>query len=87
VRVGRLCGFALLRDIAFIQLGQCVMALSGGFEQADGAAGGAAGAQASLFLLRTCLLCGPPFAYGVLAGPGMQTPVADYVRNAVTSYQ
>ena len=84
VRVLGLSGVALLRDIAVIQLGQSLMALAGGFE---GAGWGPAGAEASLFLLRTCLLCGPPFAYGVLAGLGMQAPVAEYVRNAVTAYQ
>jgi hypothetical protein len=92
VRAGGLSGVALLRDIAVIQLGQTVMALAGGFEGAGAGAGagagwGPAGAEASLFLLRTCLLCGPPFAYGVLAGLGMQAPVAEYVRNAVTAYQ
>ena len=92
VRVLGLSGVALLRDIAVIQVGQTVMALAGGFEGAGAGAGagagwGPAGAEASLFLLRTCLLCGPPFAYGVLAGLGMQAPVAEYVRNAVTAYQ
>jgi hypothetical protein len=92
VRAGGLSGVALLRDIAVIQVGQTVMALAGGFEGAGAGAGagagwGPAGAEASLFLLRTCLLCGPPFAYGVLAGLGMQAPVAEYVRNAVTAYQ
>ena len=84
VRRGGASAFKLLRDIAFIQLGQSIMALSGGFERTD-----ARGemSQANLFLLRTCLLCVPPFAFGIVAGLGFRATMADYIQNAVTAYQ
>jgi len=66
VRRGGVSAFKLLRHIAFIQLGRSIMALSGGFERTD-----ARGemSEVNLFLLRTCLLCVPPFAFGIVAGP------------------
>ena len=84
VRRGGASAFKLLRDIAFIQLGQSIMALSGGFERTD-----ARGemSQVNLFLLRTCLLCVPPFAFGIVAGLGFRATMADYIQNAVTAYQ
>jgi hypothetical protein len=84
VRRGGASAFKLLRDIAFIQLGQSIMALSGGFERTD-----ARGEMSlvNLFLLRTCLLCAPPFAFGVVAGLGFRATMADYIQNAVTAYQ
>ncbi|NBX18927.1 MAG: hypothetical protein EBR09_16365, partial [Proteobacteria bacterium] len=52
-------GLALLRDVAVIQLGQALMAGAGALEEAGGAETAAGAALASLFLLRTCLLCLP----------------------------
>jgi hypothetical protein len=79
VRAGA-SAFVLLRDIAFIQLGQCIMAAADDVEHASPP-------DASIFLLRTLLLCLPPLALGIGAGLGMRSTVTDYVQGAVTAYQ
>jgi hypothetical protein len=71
----------LLRDTAFVQLGQCIMAAGGDVEQHHSAA------LAAVFLLRTLLLCLPPLALGISAGLGVRSTVADYVDGAITAYQ
>jgi hypothetical protein len=85
VRAGA-SSLVLLRDTAFIQLGQCIMAASGDVEQHPGAASTLATAS-TVFLLRTLLLCLPPLALGICAGLGIRATVADYVQGAITAYQ
>jgi hypothetical protein len=70
----------ILRDTAFIQLGQCIMGASGDVEQHHSEA-------SAVFLLRTLLLCLPQLAFGICAGLGIRSTVADYVQGAITAYQ
>ena len=84
VRAGA-SSFVLLRDTAFIQLGQCIMAASGDAEHHSEAS--TVSTAATVFLLRTLLLCLPPLALGICAGLGMRSTVADYVQSAITAYQ
>jgi hypothetical protein len=41
--------------------------------------------QVNLFLLRTCLLCVPPFAFGIVAGLGFRATMADYMCVFITA--
>jgi hypothetical protein len=84
VRRGGGSAFKLLRDIAFIHLGQSIMAFSGCFDRTD-----ARGemSQVNLFLPSTCLFYVLPFVFGIVAGLGFRATMANYIENAVTSYQ
>ena len=58
----------------------CIMGASGDVEQHHSEA-------SAVFLLRTLLLCLPQLAFGICAGLGIRSTVADYVQGAITAYQ
>jgi hypothetical protein len=78
--------FDLLRDIAFIQLGQCIMTASKYLEH-HAAPAQLTRSEIALFLLRTLLLCLPPLVLGIGAGLGIRATMTQYVQAAITAYQ
>jgi hypothetical protein len=78
--------FDLLRDIAVIQLGQCIMTAAKYIEP-HATPTQLTRSEITLFLLRTLLLCLPPLMLGIGAGLGIRATMTQYVQAGITAYQ